>query len=84
MVTFGTALNSFAEEARWGHALSTTGLMARRAVLPNAITCNSLISACEKGCEWPSAIGLLGKMFAISISAYLLSQGLPTAKKKDT
>ena len=62
LVLYGTAVSSCSGEGRWRSAVTVLAAMLRRALLPNAVICNSLISACEKSCCWVQAIALMNAM----------------------
>ena len=75
VVFYGTAVGSCAVEGQWKNAVRIASIMVRRAVVPNAVICNSVISACEKGCQWIQAIGSLAGIFANSVETDLSSPG---------
>ncbi|CAE7429453.1 EMB2654 [Symbiodinium necroappetens] len=62
LVLYGAAVSSCSGEGRWRIAVTVTAAMLRRALLPNAVICNSLISACEKSCCWVQAIASMNIM----------------------
>ena len=75
VVGYGTAVSSCAAEGRWGRASRIASVMLTRALLPNAVICNSLLNACDRGSEWVRAVGWFDDMFVMSVSPDLASQG---------
>ncbi|CAL1154879.1 unnamed protein product [Cladocopium goreaui] len=68
VVTLGTLVAASA--ANWRRCLSLVQQAQEQSISPNTVVCNSLITACEKGSQWPRSLVFLQSLTSPTVVSY--------------
>lgn len=58
LICFNTVISAFAKRG-WENALGLLGAVRCSGITPDVVSCSAAATACERGCWWPGAIGVL-------------------------